>query len=234
MVYLIMDLLWMVLPVFVVCAEAKNLTEVKVELGQNATLNCSVDKPMIYWYMEVHSHFIVRIADSFSSGTRHQNWIDNITDKLVVVPRNSLVIMNITADDCRLYYCAVREGDQIKFEEVFRVVSCVPMTPPTDDSKDKHQQQQHSLSLWQSAPVVYSSLSLNALLLVLIGSVSTFLCLKRKNHQLNDTSHFTDENLEMLERPQYEEIHLPPCRPSPPAECIYYKAQLPLSTPLPH
>nr|XP_046237848.1 uncharacterized protein LOC124055258 [Scatophagus argus] len=205
MVYLIMDLLWMVLPVFVVCAEAKNLTEVKVELGQNATLNCSVDKPMIYWYMEVHSHFRVRITRSISSGTHDQSCIDNITDKFVFVPK-TLVITNITADDCRLYYCAVREGDQIKFEEVFRVVSCVPMTPPTDDSKDKHQQQQHSLSLWQSAPVVYSSLSLNALLLVLIGSVSTFLSLKRKNHQLNDASHFTDENLEMLERPQIHKL----------------------------
>ncbi|XP_013771103.1 uncharacterized protein LOC102197735 isoform X2 [Pundamilia nyererei] len=57
MLKLIMVLLWMILLVFLLCAEAENMTEVRGELGTNVTLTCSNQTSDRYWYMEIHSQF---------------------------------------------------------------------------------------------------------------------------------------------------------------------------------
>ncbi|KAL3999899.1 transcription factor SOX9 (SOX group E) [Sarotherodon galilaeus] len=57
MLKLIMVLLWMILLVVLLCAEAKNVTEVRGELGTNVTLTCSKQTSDTHWYMEIHSQF---------------------------------------------------------------------------------------------------------------------------------------------------------------------------------
>ncbi|XP_067359066.1 uncharacterized protein [Channa argus] len=118
-----MDLLWLILLVFLVCAEAQNVTEVKVELGQNVTLNCSGDNSDMYWYMEIHSQFKGGISRTFDE--------DPVTTKYFVStfrPKysafgKSLLISNITADDCRLYFCGRKINGSIQFMDTFSLVS---------------------------------------------------------------------------------------------------------------
>ncbi|TDG95931.1 hypothetical protein EPR50_G00243740 [Perca flavescens] len=235
-----MDLRWMILPVFMVLAEAENLTVVKAKLGQNATFNCSGDIKDTYWYIEIRSQVKGPIAHTLSMDPG-DTWNDiHTTLKTKYVAKgNVFEITNITAEDCRLYFCARKEGGNITFKDTFLLISDEPITPSTNNSSEGNDlQQQNSCILCQSE-VIYSSLALNILfILVIIGLVLTLLCLKRKecNHQGTDPSSFTYENQETLETPQYEEIQL---RNVPPAvdssECIYHKVQLPQSAlPPPH
>lgn len=119
---LIMVPLWVFLPVLLVRAEAQNLTEVRVELGQRVLLNCSVNTSDIYWYMEIHGRLRVCILRTFSFGSGSKVYISP-GGKYASVKTNSLQVENITAEDCRLYFCARRLNDKVVFEEVFRIVS---------------------------------------------------------------------------------------------------------------
>ncbi|XP_044043569.1 uncharacterized protein LOC122871978 isoform X1 [Siniperca chuatsi] len=222
-----MDLLWMILPVFLGCAEAENPTQVKAELGQNVTLNCSLNISNIFWFMEIHSQFIGCIVRTFSTNpTDNKYFVYPVMTKYIAMG-NRLVITNITAEDFRLYFCS-KTPDNNKFKDGIRLVSDVPIPPSTNDSKANHPD-------ILSAPLVtYGSLALNVLLLVVIGFVFTSPCLKRKDcsSQVNEPSPFTCENPETLETVQhsccvYKEIQLPTFR-APPASCL--SPELPRST----
>ncbi|XP_022619777.1 uncharacterized protein LOC111235573 [Seriola dumerili] len=219
-----MDLLWMMLPVFVVCAEALNMTEVQVQLGLSITLTCSENLPDLYWYAQIHGQLIGFIGRTFSGNYAPSICSPNNTSKYLL-QGNTLEIKNITADDCRLYFCGKKKNSNIIYLDTFLLVS---------DRK----QEQYTWTMMQSNPVMFGSLTLNALLLlVTIGLGSTSLCFKKKTRdvQVNGPSPVTYDNTETLETPQYEEIQFTTStvRPAaPPLECIYYKAQLPRS-PLP-
>ncbi|XP_038550980.1 uncharacterized protein LOC119884727 isoform X1 [Micropterus salmoides] len=235
-----MDLLWMILPVFLLCAEAENLTEVKGQLGHSVTLNCSWNASDVYWYMEMHSQVRVPVARSFGKDAENSQYcFENTLKTKYQALENRLVITNITSEDHRLYICAVKIQGNISFKDAFRLVSAdVPTVVPTvtlsTNSEANNHQQPASRTMWQNESVVYSSLALNVLLVSLvIGLVCTSLRWQKRNCncQVNEPSPFTPET---LETPQYEEIQLStyrdPLPVSPPLECIYAKAQLPLST----
>ncbi|CAK6979691.1 uncharacterized protein LOC121891725 [Scomber scombrus] len=218
---LIMKLLWMTLSVFLVCAEADNMREVKVELGQNATLNCSVDISDMYWYMEIHNKFRVNILRTFGkTGDDTEYCFPEFKTKYSVL-ENRLVITNVTAEDCRLYFCAQRKNDIIHFEETIQLVSDVSITPSTNYSEPRSTER-HIQRTWQSEPVIFTSFALN-ILLFLIGFCFTYLSLKRNisKYQVNEPSPLTSDTQERLETPQLPETH---------SECIFYKSQLPPST----
>ncbi|XP_044043571.1 uncharacterized protein LOC122871979 [Siniperca chuatsi] len=226
-----MDLLWMILPVFLGCAEAENPTQVKGELGHNVTLNCSLNTLDIFWFMEIHSQFIGCIVRTFSENPAENRYFVYPAMTKYIAVGNRLVITNITAEDFRLYFCSKTLNNNT-FKDGIRLVSDVPIPPSTNDSKANHPD-------ILSAPLVtYGSLALNAvLLLVVIGFIFTSLCLKRKDcsSQVNEPSPFTCENPETLETVQYDEIQLPvsyraPQPAGPSLHCIYSKAQLPRAT----
>ncbi|XP_035533854.1 uncharacterized protein LOC118340101 [Morone saxatilis] len=226
----------MVFLVFLVCAEAGNPMEVRVELGHNATLNCSLKQSSIYWYMEVHSQCRALITRTFSNKTNNSYFVYTTFISKYIAVGNSLTIVNVTAEDCRLYFCARKQNDSFIFEDTFHLVSDVPDVPAV--SAGNHQQLQQNGTIWQSELILYGSFALNIVLLVfmVIGLVFTSHLMKKKNcnAQLNDPSPLTSENPERLEAAQYEEIQLPTYRARPPAapssECIYSKAQLPQPT----
>ncbi|XP_038550979.1 uncharacterized protein LOC119884726 isoform X2 [Micropterus salmoides] len=212
-----MDLLWMILPVFLLCAEAENLTEVKGQLGHSVTLNCSWNASNVYWYMEMHSQVRVPVARSFGKDAENSQYcFENTLKTKYQALENRLVITNITSEDHRLYICAVKIQGNISFKDAFRLVSDVPtVTPSTNDSEANNHQQL----------VVFSLFALNVLfIVVIIGLVFASPCLKRKNCncQVNEASPFTCENPETLKTPQYsccvyEEIQLPTFRAPPSA-----------------
>ncbi|XP_056226745.1 uncharacterized protein LOC130165459 [Seriola aureovittata] len=218
-----MDHLWKMLPVFVVCAEALNVTEVQVQLGHSITLTCSENSSDLYWYAQIHGQLGGFIGRTFS-GKYGLSCSPNYSSKYLL-QRNTLEIKNIIADDCRLYFCGKKKNSNIIYLDTFLLVS---------DRK----QEQYTWTMMQSNPVMFGSLTLNALfILVTIGLGSTSLCFKKKTRdvQVNGPSPVTYDNTATLETPQYEEIQFTSStvRPDvPPLECVYYKAQLPRS-PLP-
>ncbi|XP_044201153.1 uncharacterized protein LOC122976638 [Thunnus albacares] len=165
-----MELLWMILPVFLVCAEAENVTEVKAELGQNVTLNCSVEVSDIYWYMEIHNQFRVQILRTFGKTDDNPHYCDPEFKTKYSVLENRLVITNVTAEDFRRYFCAQNKNGRIRFEGTISLVS--DSITPSNDSKTNNNQQPIQ-GIWQSQTVLFS---LFAFVLLLIGeSVSCFL-----------------------------------------------------------
>lgn len=115
-----MNLLWMILPVFLVCAAGQTVTEIKVELGQDLMLNCSLKNEVLYWYMEIHSKIkapIVSISDYDS-----EYYVLNHKSKCEVNIYR-LIIKSISAEDCRLYFCGKLENGNVRFTDAFRIIS---------------------------------------------------------------------------------------------------------------
>ncbi|XP_071335708.1 uncharacterized protein [Trachinotus anak] len=235
MLNLIMVLLWMILPVFLVCAEAENVTEVNAELGQNITLNCPQNISDLYWYMQIYGQLSGFIGRVYSG--KHEPSYCSPNFKTKYFPQgNTLLITNITAEDFRLYFCAKKTNNHINYVGTFHLVLVSPDVPPppsTNDSAPNQHQQPHNWTIWQSDHVRYGSLILNAvLILLMIGLVSTSLCVKGKSRdcKLNETSPVAYDRTETLEIPQYEEIQFSTSTvPTAAPECIYYKAQIPRS-----
>uniref|UniRef100_A0AAZ1XU64 Immunoglobulin domain-containing protein n=1 Tax=Oreochromis aureus TaxID=47969 RepID=A0AAZ1XU64_OREAU len=120
MLKLIMVLLWMILLVVLLCAEAENMTEVRGELGTNVTLTCSNQTSDTHWYMEIHSHFTACIG-YYSSGS--STYCSPGFETKFSILGNKLVIKNLTAEDCRLYFCDIKKNGSNQFVETFHLVS---------------------------------------------------------------------------------------------------------------
>ncbi|XP_076022027.1 uncharacterized protein LOC143012663 isoform X2 [Genypterus blacodes] len=218
-----MKLPWLVLlvpQVLLLRSEAEHVTRVQVQLGSNAILNCSQEANNMYWYMQIHSQFRVPILRGFTSATNDaEYYTPDLKSKFSLSLKNSLVIKNVTKEDCRIYYCGEKDT-----EDTFHLISGA--------INDSDQQQQTDVKVWQSEPIILTSFTLNGLSLILIGLVVSHLCKKRGHtSQQNTPSPLTSEFPEILTSPQYEEIQLPSSRAPPPStqerECIYYKAELP-------
>ncbi|XP_059183555.1 uncharacterized protein LOC131962626 [Centropristis striata] len=162
-----MDLLWKILLVCLACAEAENLTVVRVELGKNVTLNCSIPKDTVHWYTEIRSQVRGLIAKTFTSDSVDATFIayTTLTSKYIAMG-NKLVVTNITAEDYRLYYCGRKMNDNITFADTFRLVSVASSNNNTEANC-----QQHLNAIWQSEPVFYSLLALISLLFSVIISL---------------------------------------------------------------
>ncbi|XP_005462744.2 uncharacterized protein LOC102075659 [Oreochromis niloticus] len=215
MLKLIMVLLWMILLVLLLCAEAENVTEVRGELGTNVTLTCSNQTSDRYWYMEIHSQFRAGIGRSFSSAG--STYCSPGFESKFSILGNELVIKNFTAEDCRLYFCGIKRDGSIHFVDTFHLVSDIPTTPDPDSE------------VLQRNTILVSSLSLNVVLILVICLSCVWLSLKRgiSKNQANLPPAGTSEG---LETPQYEEIQFPPPSAAPLQECIYYRIQRPRST----
>ncbi|XP_067357265.1 uncharacterized protein [Channa argus] len=159
-----MDLLWMILLVFLVCAEAQNVTEVKVELGQNVTLNCSGDNVDVYWYVEFVSQVRGHISRTFSGDPADTEYFVSSVISKYSAWENSLLITNITAEDCRLYFCGRRINGDIQFVDTFSLVSDVPVGPPNNSSMENDDNQHIHLLIRQYKFTMYGSFVLNFLL----------------------------------------------------------------------
>ncbi|KAL3999882.1 DnaJ-like proiein [Sarotherodon galilaeus] len=129
MLKLIMVLLWMILLVLLLCAEAENVTKVRGELGTNVTLTCSNQTTEIHWYMEIHSQFRACIGRRFSSAD--STYCSPGFETKFSILGNKLVIKNFRAEDCRLYFCGIRRDGSIQFVETFHLISglsCVSLS----------------------------------------------------------------------------------------------------------
>ncbi|XP_005932837.2 uncharacterized protein LOC102298551 [Haplochromis burtoni] len=168
MLKLIMVLLWMILLVVLLCAEAENVTKVREELGTNVTLTCSNQTSDTHWYMEIHSQFRACISRSFS--TADSTYCSPDFETKFSILGNKLVIKNLTAEDCRLYFCGIKRGGSTQFVDTFNLVSNV--TRPANNPQNNC-----FFSL-----LITISMSVVAFIVLIITFSCILLCLKRKSY----------------------------------------------------
>ncbi|KAL3999901.1 CD22 antigen [Sarotherodon galilaeus] len=201
MLKLIMVLLWMILLVVLLCAEAENMTEVRGELGTNVTLTCSNQTSDTHWYMEIHSHSTACIG-CYSSGS--STYCSPGFETKFSILGNKLVIKNLTAEDCRLYYCDIKKNGSNQFVETFQLVSDLLTNNPQNDN---------TMSQFSITIILYISVSV-ALIILVLGGVMIQLCLRRNNRskQLEDPSAPIYENVVTLHAFQGKAINSQPAK----------------------
>nr|XP_024654578.1 uncharacterized protein LOC101479490 [Maylandia zebra] len=185
MLKLIMVLLWMILLVLLLCAEAKNVTEVRGELGTDVTLTCSNQTSDRYWYMEIHSQFRAGIGRSFSSAG--STYCSPGFESKFSILGNKLVIKNYTAEDCRLYFCGIKRDGSIHFVETFHLLL---------DASNSNLLKDCIMTQF----ILMISVSVAAVIILIMGGVLVLLC-SRKNKsskQVEEPSAHIYENAETL------------------------------------
>ncbi|XP_067357249.1 uncharacterized protein [Channa argus] len=195
-----MDLLWMILLVFLVCAEAQKVTEVKVELGQNVTLNCSGNNSDTLWFTEINSQVRGSIGRSFTNDpSGSQYYVSTFRPKYSAFG-NSLLITNITAEDCRLYFCGRRINGSVQFVDTFSLVSDVPVCPPNNSSMENDDNKHLHLLIHQYKFTMYGSFVLNFLLVT--GLLCSLIWLKKKKNCSRQVTHPSPNNTGTLDSQQ--------------------------------
>ncbi|KAK2857237.1 hypothetical protein Q5P01_005972 [Channa striata] len=179
-----MDLIWIILPVVLVCARAQNVTEVRVKLGQSVTLNCSVDN-----------------SDVHCSMSKYSAW------------ENSLMISNITTEDRRLYFCGRKINDDIQFVDRFTLVSDVPASPSNNVSEGNNDDQQPNV-MCQNKLVICGSYALNALLLLGLFSALVCLKRNNCRRQVTDPPPLQTSDSQQYAEIQFRPFRAPPPAPS--------------------
>ncbi|XP_039649640.1 uncharacterized protein LOC120554693 isoform X1 [Perca fluviatilis] len=163
-----MDLRWMILPVFLVFVEAQKVTVIKAKMGQNAIFTCSGDTTDTFWYMENRSQVKGLIARTYSMDPDDTDYHIHTTVKnKYVAMGNIFEITNLTAEDCRLYFCARKEHGKVIFTDTFHLISDDPITPSTNNNSEGNDQQQQNCCIICQGDIIYSLLALNILFILL-------------------------------------------------------------------
>ncbi|XP_028255617.1 uncharacterized protein LOC114432045 isoform X3 [Parambassis ranga] len=208
-----MDLLWMILLLVLIRADAQRVTEVRGEEGGSLTLTCSITPTItdIYWFMEVYRGFRAGIGRTY--GPHSSSYYSPDFESKYLMESNRLVVKDLTAEDSRLYSCGRRNQSGLHFVDSFNLTLGKTSAAQTSTTE----------------LFLYGSLSLNAALMCAVtGLICALCCVKRRSslQQQDRQPAFPCEIPKTVDTVQYEEIQLPPTRP-PRSECIYYKAQLP-------
>ncbi|CAB1327692.1 unnamed protein product, partial [Coregonus sp. 'balchen'] len=108
---------------FICCWGAGGLTETLVELGQNATINCSLNIESAYWYIQHQPQPPLAILRSFTSSRPAAFYYNNhFKQKYSLLTEYRLFIQNVTVDDCGVFYCAKKEEGRLIFSNGTRLM----------------------------------------------------------------------------------------------------------------
>ncbi|KAM9327672.1 uncharacterized protein KZ484_019146 [Pholidichthys leucotaenia] len=159
-------LVLMILSLVLIRAEAQNLTEVKGQLGKDVTLNCSFSDSDVHWYLQIYGQFKGEISRSLPSDSLYSS--TDFKTKFSIL-RNRLVIKNVTAEDCRLYFCGRKKKAEFHLVDTFSL---------TLNSSETHH---CSCRIWDSKPFIYTNLVLKAILVVAVmGLICMLISVMRK------------------------------------------------------
>lgn len=117
-----MELQCMLLLLLLLRVEADNLTEVKVVLGHSVTITCSMNISDLYWFIQLHGNLSVFIGRTFSYRQQHSSSSPSDRSKFLL-QENNLSISQVSADDCRLYYCAQKINGNISYLHTFHLLT---------------------------------------------------------------------------------------------------------------
>jgi hypothetical protein len=95
-----------------------------VELGQNTTINCSLNIESAYWYIQHQPQPPQAILHSFTSRSPAAFYYNkNYRQKYSLLTGHRLLIQNVTVDDCGVYYCAKKEDQSLLFSSGTRLMT---------------------------------------------------------------------------------------------------------------
>ncbi|XP_034460767.1 uncharacterized protein LOC117773162 isoform X2 [Hippoglossus hippoglossus] len=113
-----------VMMMMMVCAEALQVTKVtKVKLGQNVTLTCSENGSYPHWSMEIYSQLNCCIGQAMNDVD--VSFSCHSFKSKFSLHNNSLTISNVSADDCRRYFCSRKTSGSFVDINTFLLVSGV-------------------------------------------------------------------------------------------------------------
>ncbi|XP_028255634.1 uncharacterized protein LOC114432054 isoform X2 [Parambassis ranga] len=195
-----MDLLWMILLLVLIRADAQRVTEVRGEEGGNLTLTCSITPTItdIYWFMEVYRGFRAGIGRTL--GPHSSSYYSPDSESKYLMESNRLVVKDLTAEDSRLYSCGRRNQSGLHFVDSFNLTL----------GGSAHSQHQSCMT---PQDLTYVSSSIMAALAA-IGFVVSLVCMKEERHQVDDLQAFIRENSETLQTVQFQQIQSDPQRSS--------------------
>ncbi len=91
------------------CLTTESLTDKRVNLGENVTLDCQIGVKEIYWVFQKLTDSPVLILRTFSTDSTSSFIQDQrLKDKYSTLTLSRLFISNITINESGIYYCVTR------------------------------------------------------------------------------------------------------------------------------
>uniref|UniRef100_A0A8C2K607 Immunoglobulin domain-containing protein n=1 Tax=Cyprinus carpio TaxID=7962 RepID=A0A8C2K607_CYPCA len=189
------------------CQTTESLTDKRVNLGGNVTLDCQIGAKDIYWIFQKLTDSPVLILRTFTSDSASSNIQDKrLKGKYSSLTLSRLFISNITSDEIGIYYCA-KPDKTLQISEGIRLYT-------TESAQDQNQTEcnNHNQSHYETTPnfpniLTFTSLLLNTVLIIAITGL-LMLKLKKPRKSRQQPQNVEPVSHEDLNTAQYSEIEL--------------------------
>nr|XP_055074695.1 uncharacterized protein LOC129454245 [Misgurnus anguillicaudatus] len=187
------------------CQSTESLTNKRVILGRNVTLDCDIDVRGIYWLFQKPSESLVVIFRTFTSDSTSTMFIDQrLRNKYSTQTNSRLFISNITKDELGIYYCA-------------KLYSAPTFSNGTNlyiaaETEDNDQLQHNNTTTTQHPALILASISLYVLLLIIIIGLLMARCRKpRKSAKPQPTAKVALKQINDLNTAEFTEVEFRLC-----------------------
>ncbi|XP_016309358.1 uncharacterized protein LOC107663634 [Sinocyclocheilus anshuiensis] len=190
-----------------VCQTTERLTDKRVNLGQNVTLDCQIDVKDIYWVFQKRTDSPVPILRTFTSDSTSSRLKDqSLKDKYSSLTLSRLLISTVTINELGIYYC-VKTGSFLQLSDGIRLYITESIRDQNQTEYNNHTQSQGETTLKIHKILTVTSFLFNILLIIAIGLL--MLKLKKPRKSRHQPQNVETVPLEDLNTAQYSEIELP-------------------------
>ncbi|XP_019897815.1 uncharacterized protein LOC109614917 [Esox lucius] len=207
------------------CFGAQDITVKCVEPGYNVTINCTFTTTIqfesddVNWFIHRQAQPPVAILKSYNSMNIHPFcFISDCRQKYSLLPEHKLIIKNVTADDCAVYYCVKQYKGRSVFSNGTRLMTTGNLASENQSILTTNRADEHGAlektsdfnTMWLKGLLIGSGVWIA----FLTGLVSVLW--KRAALQKTHDSHRTSDSPGGSDGLEYEVIQLPlPKRPRP-------------------
>uniref|UniRef100_A0A671RTD1 Ig-like domain-containing protein n=1 Tax=Sinocyclocheilus anshuiensis TaxID=1608454 RepID=A0A671RTD1_9TELE len=129
--------------VLLVCQTTERLTDKRVNLGQNVTLDCQIDVKDIYWVFQKRTDSPVPILRTFTSDSTSSRLKDqSLKDKYSSLTLSRLLISTVTINELGIYYCVktgsflqLSDGIRLYITDVYKVANFIVIKRKSHSNK---------------------------------------------------------------------------------------------------
>ncbi|NP_001373764.1 uncharacterized protein LOC101882843 precursor [Danio rerio] len=189
------------------CQTTGSLTDKRVNLGENVTLDCQIGVKEMYWVFQKLIDSPVLILRTYSSESTAPRLLEErFRGKYSSLTYSRLFISNITIDELGIYYCLNRNNTGIQLSSGIRLNITESTKDHNQNECNKHQPQVDKSLETQKILTAASFLLNTVLIIAIIGLLMSKLKKPTKSRQ--QCQNVPLEPLEDLNA-QYSEIELP-------------------------
>ncbi|KAI7790906.1 hypothetical protein IRJ41_004029 [Triplophysa rosa] len=200
------------------CQTTESLSDKRVILGGNVTLDCELDNKDIYWVFMKPPESLALIFRTFTADSIKPAFFDQrLKSKYSSKTLSRLFISYITKDELGIYYCEKVDTTGLQLSNGTKLYTTETAHQNMTEENDQPQHMQHNTTTTHLA-LTLTSISLNVLLFITIIVLLMPRCRKPRHspkpHQKVDV-----QPLEDLSAAEYSEIELPTySRGAPPSQ----------------